>query len=354
MAVLAASVLAGVVAPPASAEEIRFSAQPGSAAGPDGRTRFSYQVEPGQSVSDYLVIRNDAATPLAFDVYAADASNDPEGAFLVGLADEAAPGAASWVSIDGVTAAGGTPARATRTVEAGGSLVVPFTLAVPADAAPGDHAAGMVVALGGADGTVQVDRRLATRLYARVAGPLQPAISVGGLQADYTAELNPFTGSIDVVTTLVNTGNVALRGTLSVWGTAFWGAQISGAMPTEVTELLPGATREMAVSVPGVGQIGPVTVNVRLDPYVGPESPDPGPLAATNREEIVWATPWAALLAAVIAIAIAALLLWRARRRARRHAAELAWARDEGARTAQSTDAAASAAAELTMNGAPR
>ncbi|MFN6119867.1 MAG: WxL protein peptidoglycan domain-containing protein, partial [Actinomycetes bacterium] len=149
--------------------------------GPDGaqagsRPNLSYQLAPGTSVDDIVVVYNLGNTPLDLRVYATDAFNNDDGDFDLLPGDELPSDVGSWVLLatDRVTLAPGTQAT------------IPIRITVPPDASPGDHVgavlASSVSTFDNGDGTVvDVDRRTGTRLYIQVDGPLNPQLAVGSL-----------------------------------------------------------------------------------------------------------------------------------------------------------------------------
>jgi len=231
-ALLAALVFAGIAAAaPAGAaladDTAGISGQPANEQGPDDRTRFSYQASPGQHIDDLYLVRNTGTTAQVMTVFATDAYNTDDGSYGLLDTDDQPTDAGSWVSF-----AGGVPSMQVP-IEPGATQLVPFSVDVPADASPGDHAAGIVISVVSPQGDILVDRRVATRLYVRVPGDLQASLTISSLSADYSPQLNPFNGSTSITATITNNGNVALGGAMVAGVNTYFGIAASGIVRAE-------------------------------------------------------------------------------------------------------------------------
>lgn len=312
-AALATLALAGVLValPVASAhadDTDGISGAPSSETESDGRTRFSYSVEPGQQVTDNYVVKNTGTTTRTLKVFATDAYNTEDGSYGLLDTDAVPTDGGSWITFDGGATSLDIP------LDPGASQVIPFTVTVPADAAPGDHASGMVISSTATDGQILVDRRVATRLYIRVPGDLQPGLTISSIAADYQGEFNPFTGQTNVTFTVQNTGNVALGATMVAGVNTYFGIGAGEQTRQDLAEMLPGATRTITMTVSGIGQLGYLNPYVSLQPTVDSDALDPGPLAQVNRDTITFAIPWLLLVVIVLGLGIWGFLVLRRRR----------------------------------------
>lgn len=273
----------------------------------DGRTRFTYEIAPGQQVTDHYRVTNTGTTPQDVTVFASDAFNDPDGNYGLLPTDGEPTDAGSWVSLDGAGP------RVSMSLQPGESRTVPFTLTVPADAGPGDHAGGIGISAVAADGQVRVDRRVASRLYVRVPGELQPILLVSGMDAEYLPSLNPLDGTTRVTYTVTNPGNVALSGTLASGVRTFFGIPVGAYTHDAIDELLPGSTRTLTLELHGIPPL------IFLNPFLSlqPVADDPTLTAVqavqTERDTVVIAIPW--LILGVIVLVVGAILWTRFRRR---------------------------------------
>ncbi|UFS59217.1 WxL protein peptidoglycan domain-containing protein [Subtercola endophyticus] len=294
-----------------------ISGAPSNGTGTDTRSRFSYQLAPGQHIDDAYQVKNTGTVPQTMKVFATDAYNTDDGSYGLLDTDATPTDAGNWI-----TFAGGAK-QLSIPLDPGASQIVPFSLDVPADASPGDHAAGIVISVLTPDGQVLVDRRVATRLYARVEGDLQAALTISSISASYDSQFNPFDGAATVTYTIRNNGNVALSANTVTGVNTYFGIGAAGQVRGEVAEMLPGSTRTVSVTVPGVAQLGYLNPYVSLAPTVDPDALNPGQLTTVNRDTVLIAMPWWLVILLVIAAIV--LLITRIRRR-RDEKNALAWA----------------------------
>lgn len=302
-----------------------WSVRPADESGPDGRSWVELDVEPGTTISEHLALRNLGDAAVTFAVAGADGYFTPAGRFNMLASGEESVDAGTWIDV-----------ADTVTVEPGETAIVPFTVTVPADATPGDHAAGIAASVSSesADGgtTVGVESRVGFRVMVRVKGAIAPDLQVSASGA-YVTDWNPFDpGSVSLGYTLTNAGNVRM----SVGAGVFWaGREFRGGTDGEATELLPADEREGTVRIPGVWPLGIVTLPLVIEQSVVMPDGTVQELAPLTRSITVWAMPWPQLIvAAAIALVFVGLLFRR-----RRHAASVAKriddARAEGRREAR-------------------
>ncbi|MFE5341684.1 WxL protein peptidoglycan domain-containing protein [Isoptericola sp. NPDC056578] len=312
-AVLATAAVAVVLPAPATAhaasDDLTWSLAPKDGTLGAGRANFAYDVEPGERVRDVLVVTNRSAAPLELSVYGTDAVTTPSGHLDLLPADQEPTDLGAWLTLD----AGGEGGDGTVTIEPGDAAEVPFSLSVPDDATPGDHAGGVVTSLRQqvGDGALSVDRRLALRVHARVGGALAPGLAVSDVGVVVHPTANPVGASRATVTyTLTNTGNARLVPTESVRLTGPGASAGAGGAPAE--ELLPGAVVRRTVQVDGVRPTFRVAADVRADGLV--VGVGGGGATTATATAAGWAVPWALLGVVVLVVAgAAAWPLWRTR-----------------------------------------
>jgi Bacterial protein of unknown function (DUF916) len=289
--------------------ERAWSVRPATDKGePDHRTHFTLQGGPGDTVTDYILISNASKVAATFDVYATDAFNTSAGAFDLLPAAKNPVDLGAWITF---------PTQQVK-LDAGASVAMAFKIAVPANAAPGDHAGGVVVALStGTD--VRLDTRVATRVYLRVPGFLRPVLSVQYVQPTYAGVTNPFGGGkLSVAYTVANTGNIRLQShpTVTV-KSAIFGTKLGEVKPADLAELLPGQHVEYHATIDGVFPAGPLTVTVDLKPFADPEQPVGQTIGDFSGSATVWAVPWLLLLLIVVLLGFGFAAVWTIRRRRR-------------------------------------
>jgi hypothetical protein len=284
------------------------------------RPNYAYDLQPGGTVGDALYVANRSPQPITLSVYAADGFLTEDGALDILAGGVASTDLGSWVRVE-------TPEL---TLDSGASAEVPFVITVPADAPPGDYAAGVVASMRvTADNGTITERRLGSRVHLRVQGDLAPALTVGGVVVDYHGTANPIeSGSATVTYTLTNTGNTRLDPAVDVaLGGPFGLAGVTAA--DDAPELLPGSSLQRTVEVAGVVPLGLLAADVTATSQVvsrtlaGAEPSALDPLVSEGTAATA-AMPWTAL---AILAALVLFIAWRivaGRRRKAAHARELA------------------------------
>ena len=318
-AIVAIFAAAGLLAAasPAAADEGDVSWAVRTAANDQGadRQNFGYEIDPGASVADALVVTNHDVLPLDLALYGADGFTTEAGQLDVVTADTESVALGAWISFDADSV----------TVPAGESVEVPFTVDVPDNATPGDYAGAVITSLGmpTQEQGLSVDRRLGIRIHLRVGGTLAPALTVADMRVDYSGSFNPFAPGVATVTyTLENTGNARLTAGQKVtlegpFGMLPTDAKTIAAAP----ELLPGETWKVKTQVDGVVPtflLSAKTV-VTLE-SASSDAADPA-IAPVEATATTWAVPWALLILVllVVAAAIVTVRLTRRRRRIRKN-----------------------------------
>lgn len=305
----------------------RWAVSPADEEGPDGRRAVEHTLDPGESVTDRIAVRNVGQEPVTFELTAADGFYTRTGRFDTLAPGEESVAAGTWISIP-----------ESVTVEAGETEVVEFTVTVPERTEPGDHAAGITASVtsvqAAEDGTnVGVVSRIGVRVLTRVTGEVTPAAALEGVVTRYDLSWNPARpGHATVTFEVHNEGNTRLfaEGTVDVGGreVTFPAAD----QPRQ--ELLPGDTREITVEVDDVWPLVRVPVTVTLVPEVATMDGTSSTLEPVVAESAVWAVPWPQLLVLLgLALLVGAVVQGRRRSR-RRLESLLEQAREEGRRAA--------------------
>ncbi|RLK23855.1 uncharacterized protein DUF916 [Micromonospora sp. M71_S20] len=311
---------------PSAAPVVTWGVAPSTAKGPNGRPAFTYKLDPGAKLTDHVAVTNHSARPLTLNLYASDAFTTAQGGFDLLAGDRQPTDVGAWVRIP----------RRTLTIPSTSRLNVPFTLTVPANATPGDHAGGIVASLAATSADAQgnqvaVDHRVGARIYLRVTGELQPALTVENLRVRHTGSLNPLAGGTLTATfTVRNTGNVRLTGRPALGVAGPFGLGRRSVEAAALPEILPGGELTTAVRMTGVPPLFRLTGSASITPAaVGDQVLDPPPRGDTV-QATVWAMPWPQLaLLALLALAVWALVAAR-RRRVRQVARAVAAAREQG------------------------
>ncbi len=309
-----------------TASPVTWAVTPADATGPDGRSWVELELDSGVSVDEYLAVRNLSDRDVTFSLTAADGYFTPAGRFNMLPGDKQSVAAGTWISMD-----------KTVTVAAGSTAVVPFTVTVPDNATPGDHAAGIAASIysqGGSDGTqLGVESRVGFRVMTRVKGEVKPALSMKAT-ASYDTSWNPLEpGSADLTVDLENTGNVRLSVDPSTMvNDARWPA--AGTDEARTLELLPGDRRSVSIHVPQVWPLGMMTLPVTVSQGVIAPDGATQTLDPVWENVALWAIPWPQL-AVLVALLLLFAGLFRGRKRRKKELVRLVEeAREAGRREA--------------------
>jgi hypothetical protein len=279
----------------------------------DARTSYSYAVNPGGKIEDALVVANHGKAPLTLGVYAADGFTTGSGQFDLITKDRTSVGVGTWVKAD----------QASVTVKPGKSAELPFTVSVPANATPGDHAGGIITSLVQADDAdgINVDRRLAILIKLRVGGDLKPTLAVEDLQVNYRGTMNPFgKGDADVSYTIRNTGNALLSAKQSATASGPFGwlrTSVNESDPGQ--KLLPGESRKVSVRLRGVAPAVRLAGTATITPLITDAAGSTTALDPVTAKTHGWAVSWILwLLIVVLIVVVVGGIPFVRRRRAQR------------------------------------
>lgn len=348
VALLAVLLLAMPVSSSEAAEkeapEVSWSVQPSTPDGPDGRDAFTFKVDAGTTLSDWVAVNNFSDHKITLRVYAADATTDYDtGEFTLIGADQASTDVGAWTSVakgsticpdsnDEAEAACAAKLGTGITLEARSTANVPFTITVPHDATPGDHAAGIVASYASQanDATgaqVRVEQRTGTRIYLRVNGELAPSLRVTGTVAGYDGTVNPVgSGDARVDFDVTNSGNVRLDAVSRVHLTGLFGKDLGAVDLPALEHLLPGGTAHVTAELPGVAPWLLLSAEVTVTPAApaGEPADGLGTLTPVGSSARAWAVPWSLLGLVALIGGMTALVVTLRRRSRRLLAAELA------------------------------
>ncbi|QRY41859.1 DUF916 domain-containing protein [Microbacterium hominis] len=318
---LAAAVLLGGVAVPAasahavtdaaaadSADDVTWRVRTASNGFGAERTSYTYAVDPGQSISDALVVSNHGSAPLQLAVYAADGYTGAGGQLDLLTPAETSVGIGAWTRA----------ATTTVTVAPDESATVPFEVSVPATATPGDYVGGIVTSLASsADQGISVDRRLGIRIGLRVSGALAPALTIENPQVSWGGTWGLGSGAATLTYTLHNTGNTTMgaQQAASIAGPFGWFPTDAGDVAPEV-QVLPGETRDVQITVPGIAGMLALVASATVTPIVVDASGSTSALEPVATQTMGLAVPWLLLILVLLAAAIALGAVWLRRRTA--------------------------------------
>ncbi len=221
------------------------------------RTRFDYQLNPGQPARDSIYVVNTGSSVQEVTLYARDAFSGPKGDFLIQDQSVEATDVGSWVTFaDGESSY-------KFTLKPKGFVTVPFNVLTPTNATPGDHIGAVIASSVTKGKNLNIVRRVAVRLYARLSGQVQARLKLENVYAKtYPNPFNPFASNEIVTYDISNTGNVELAADVSITTSGPFGLFGSAPQTVRVTNLLPGSKRHISQTVSGSGQLLVTTSSV--------------------------------------------------------------------------------------------
>ena len=312
---------------------VTFGIGPAGPERADERPFLAYGVTPGSQLMDHVAVVNQSDVPLTLLVYAGDGLNAEGGGLDITKRADRNVDLGAWVTLGKAASSGrlDPTSRSTTTVTVppqnaktgAGTVIVPLRFAVPADASPGDHVGGIAVSLlsrgnNRSSQNLELEQRVVTRVYLRVAGPLRPKLSVDVLDASYAGQGRlGRTGTVRLTYRIANEGNTRLGASSRVDVAGLFGVaeRTAGGV---VDELVPGGEAVLTTLVQGVPPVGLADADITVRavaPPGGRLTPAPEAAASTRLPVLTWQL--GALLALLLLAALAVVLLLRRRRRAR-------------------------------------
>ena len=302
--------------PASAATRITFGLAPANAAGRIDRSEFAIAATPGAVIHDDVALLNYSAVPIVLHMSAVDAQETPQGGFGLAGSNVNATGVGKWVTLPANLRAVVVPAA---TSVGPGERTVPFSMHIPDNATPGDHAGGVVGALytkttNAKGDAVEVKERIGARVFVAVSGAFRAGLTISDFHTNASSSSTPWGHTtISISYDVVNAGNVDLRVQQSL---GLGGLLVSHRTVSvkAVPLLLPGgAVRERAV-LSGVS--APLLANVSVN-AVGVQTPTVGQMrsADASASATLWTGSTTLAVLLIVLVALLVLFLWRRRRR---------------------------------------
>ena len=307
----------------AKATKVGFGVVPATAKGIDVRSLFSYGLTPGSVAYDHVAVVNYSLKKLNLDVYATDAITSAEGGYALRAATEKPFDLGAWVVVGDKLRSRTLSVPGRRKDGSPGRVILPVSISVPANATPGDHAAGIVASLNTLGKNpkgqnIKLEQRVASRIYVRVSGQLHPDLAVTALKATYVKGHHPWSpGSVRVDYTITNGGNLRMgfNPSVEVAGPFGFGRTTTAGKP--VAELLPGTSLRIRTTVPNVWPTGYVDVTVVAEARAAVAAAVP-PVEPARQTIRIWVITWELLLVLLLLLALLGFWVVRFIRRRRR------------------------------------
>ncbi|MGX1934520.1 WxL protein peptidoglycan domain-containing protein [Microbacterium resistens] len=311
-ALTTAPAAAAAETPADEAQGVAWSMTPVITAVGEERTNFAYAVDPGARIDDAVLVRNSGSTELVLAVQGAGGETTSEGALDFARAGDETPADAigSWIA----------PATESVTIAPGAQARIPFSVTVPADAAPGEHAGALLTVRQQTGDVVSVDMRYATRVTVAVSGELTAGLGLSDTALQVRTGFWPWEpASAQVGYAVTNTGNTRLSGPqqVDVQGVAVTSVTDGSTGVPQLSELLPHAAVRVDARIDGIPAWSPFfTASIAVAPTVLTTVSGDVPVVeqATARVTAVAVAPGTWVLAALlVGIPILVLLRWRRR-----------------------------------------
>lgn len=302
---------------PAAGGTVTWTVQPATADGPDGRISLRHVLDPGASVTEHVTVTNFSDRAATFAVYAGDGVVSDSGHFDLPPGDGAPRDGGAWVALGDVAGADRVDGRTLHlTLDPGAAATVPVTVAVPADATPGDHPAGVVAELVSGD-AVRLAARVGTRLHLRVTGDVEASLAPQDVTTRWEPSWNPFApGTVHVRYRVANTGDVRLAAHAATTLAGPFGLG-EATHATDVREVLPGQSALVEAEL-RVWPLGRVAGQVDARPWVVGDDVVDAALRTGSVQVTEWTIPWSQLAALVVVAGAVLLIRWSRRRSAQR------------------------------------
>jgi hypothetical protein len=274
----------------------------------DGRPRFTWTIAHGSYHFDYAIAYNLSDKPIKLRMFAVDAVTDSSGT-LSALPD-AAPrkGVGLWVK----------PYASTLVIPAKRSIIVPFKVSPPANAAAGDHGGAVVLATIPSTETVNgqtvvhQEARIAMPTYVRVAGTLNTRVAFSAFRATFkTQAFRPGFGDLTIKYTIVNTGNVRVSVDQLITARGLLGVGKRSVAPAPIDQILPDSKYSGTVIFKHV----PAAAQFRIKGVATPHALEPGSptgvpaVATTSVAAISWTAVALVTAGATIVVLVTLILL---------------------------------------------
>ncbi|MDI2132291.1 WxL protein peptidoglycan domain-containing protein [Yinghuangia seranimata] len=264
------------------------------------RRYFFLDGAPGTTVSDVAVLSNTSDHDMTFKLFGSDAYNTPrDGAFGIRQITDQQTDVGLWLKV-----AGG---QTEVTLKPNQQATIPFTITIPPNARPGDHAGAMTalnteVYKREQKGDFRVDEQMqiGARIYLRVAGDALPGVEVRDVRVERSTGFGDFFGSDKAVIhyTVVNRGNVMITPSYVLKADGLFG-KLLNKTSTAPEPLLPGQSVELSQVWNDAPLMDHVSVSVKVI------SQSNGQKLEDSESTSYTAVPWPALVTLAFLLVVA-------------------------------------------------
>lgn len=258
---------------------------------------FDLSGNPGDTVTNEIMIRNSGSDPAEVSVEAQDfVATGEEGEVTLEDRNDSYS-LSKWIQVD----------SSKFELQGGQSKAVKFVIRIPYNAEPGGHYASVFAHLSPTNGNAQsgslVGQKIASLVLLRVGGNAKEDAKIAG----FTTSMDSYeAGPVDFNIRIQNTGSVHIKPKGIIAITDIFGKKIAD-VPVEQKNVLPDATRHMTAKWENVPTFGKFTASLLT--YYGTDNKQI--TAATT----FWIIPWKLILVWSLVIIAVIVVLWLGRKR---------------------------------------
>ena len=295
------------------ADTITFAVATSNGRTNDGRTSFAFESKPGKVLRDSVIVYNLGKVKATLALYPIDGITAADGTFSLAQLTDHQKAFGRWARLS----------RNVVVLPGGSSVVVPFTVTVPANANPGDVTGGIVVSdvprrpdVTSVQQQLAVATRIGIRTVVRVQGQLRASLSVDQVTSSFEPNLaTPGFGRLTVSWRVTNTGNVGVGAKQAVDVSMPFGLAVASSTPAKLSSILPGDSVVQTSTFDNVFAGVRLTSEVTATPVVlEGQVPD---AAAGAASDSIWAVSWIAVGIVTLIVALIVWLVLRLRARGR-------------------------------------
>lgn len=204
-------------------ESFGVGARPANPKANNPRTQsiFVYELAPGATISDAVLVVNNADKKKRINIYSVDSQNSSDGAFACAQAADAKKSVGNWITLE----------QSQVELEPGKQAKVPFTMTIPKTADVGEH--NGCIAVQAVDAVSETNRngislsfRSALRVAVTVPGQLKSDLKVDAVRYAIT------NNKLVVTPTFQNAGNVSVDARISSRIDSVFGSLVEAAKGT--------------------------------------------------------------------------------------------------------------------------
>lgn len=249
---------------------------------PSSRSYFIIDAAPGDVVKSEVLVSNNGTIQGSARIYPVDATTDQTSGATYSAENDARHGVGSWITLG----------EQEVTLKPGANRTVPFTIAIPPDARPGQHLGGLAVqnktvvkSTGGGAIHVNLQTRMVVAVQLNLAGPSFKSVTITNVRPGGDK------GYQTVLLGLSNDGTELVKPSGIVTISDAQGEQLQR-LPIELDTLVPQTTIEYPVYLTSALDIGKYLADVQLD-YGGDSAAVYSGEFSVSQEEVarVFASP---------------------------------------------------------------